>query len=68
MSSRMGLSSARARANASSPHSAWSPAHDALVDAERLSFSSELSVEALASLPDELRSTVSQIAADLYGG
>jgi hypothetical protein len=49
-------------------HSAWSPAHDALVDAERLSFSSEFSVEALASLPDELRSTVSQVAADLYGG
>ncbi|MBL8777181.1 MAG: carotenoid oxygenase family protein [Acidimicrobiales bacterium] len=48
-------------------HSAWSPSHHELVDAERLTFSSELSDEALASLPEELRAAVHEVAAELDG-
>lgn len=48
-------------------HSAWSPAHHDLVDAERLSFTSELTEGALATLPDELQASVHQVAADLDG-
>jgi hypothetical protein len=48
-------------------HSAWSPAHHELVDAERLSFSAELTEAALSSLPDELRSSVHEVAASLDG-
>ncbi len=48
-------------------HSAWSPSHHELVDAERLSFSSELGDEALAALPDELRPAVLEVAAELDG-
>lgn len=46
-------------------HSAWSPAHHELVEAERLTFSSELSDEALASVPEELRAAVHEVAAEL---
>lgn len=48
-------------------HSAWSPAHHELVDAERLSFSAELSAAALGALPDDLRRSVEQVAAELDG-
>lgn len=48
-------------------HSAWSPSHHELVDAERLSFSSELSAEAVAALPEELRAAVHEVAAELDG-
>jgi carotenoid cleavage dioxygenase-like enzyme len=48
-------------------HSAWSPAHHELVDAERLTFSSELSEAALASVPAELRSAVHEVADELDG-
>ncbi|HMS90586.1 MAG TPA: carotenoid oxygenase family protein [Acidimicrobiales bacterium] len=48
-------------------HSAWSPAHHELVEAERLSFSSELTEAALGALPDELRASVHEVAAELDG-
>ena len=48
-------------------HSAWSPAHHDLVEAGRLSFSAELTETALAALPDQLQSSVRQVAAELDG-
>ena len=48
-------------------HSAWSTANHALVDAERLRFSDEVTDEALASLPDELAASVREVAAELDG-
>lgn len=45
-------------------HSAWMPAHDELVDAERLQFSSELTDERLASIPDALHDTIRTVAAE----
>jgi hypothetical protein len=43
-------------------HSAWSPANHDLVDAERLRFSSEVTEESLASVPEELRASVHEVA------
>jgi all-trans-8'-apo-beta-carotenal 15,15'-oxygenase len=43
-------------------HAAWSPAHHDLADAERLRFSSELTEESLASVPEELRASVHEVA------
>ena len=48
-------------------HSAWMPTCDELVDAERLRFSDELSEARLATLDDEQRAVVHQVAADLDG-
>ena len=45
-------------------HSAWMPAFHELVDAERLAFSSELSDEAMASVPVELHEAVRAVAAE----
>jgi hypothetical protein len=45
-------------------HAAWSPANHELVDAERLRFSSELTEESLAAVPDELRASVHEVAAE----
>ncbi len=45
-------------------HAAWSPANHELVDAERLRFSSELTDESLAAVPDELRASVHEVAAE----
>ena len=46
-------------------HSAWSPQYHGLVDAERLRFSDELSDERLAAVPEELRGSVREVAAEL---
>ena len=46
-------------------HSAWSPTHHDLVDAERLTFSSEVTDEALASVPEELRASVWAVVDEL---
>jgi hypothetical protein len=46
-------------------HSAWSPAHHDLVDAERLRFSAEVTDESLAAVPEELRGSVREVAAEL---
>jgi hypothetical protein len=44
-------------------HSAWDPAMPStLADADRLRFSSELTDEVLAPLPDELRASVLAVA------
>ena len=43
-------------------HSAWMPAYDELVDAERLRFSDELSDELMAAIPDELHGTIHDVA------
>lgn len=43
-------------------HAAWSPSHHELVDAERLRFSSEITEASLASVPDELRASVHEVA------
>lgn len=43
-------------------HAAWSPAYHALADAERLRFSSEVTDETLASVPEELRDSVREVA------
>ena len=48
-------------------HSAWSLANHDLVDAERLTFSSELTPEAMAKVPEELRPAVLEVAAELDG-
>jgi len=48
-------------------HSAWMPTCDELADVERLRFSDELSEARLASLDDEQRAVVLQVAADLDG-
>lgn len=48
-------------------HSAWSLANNDLVDAERLTFSSELTPEAMAKVPEELRPAVLEVAAELDG-
>jgi all-trans-8'-apo-beta-carotenal 15,15'-oxygenase len=45
-------------------HSAWSPAMQGLADAERLRFSSEVTEETLASVPEELRASVHDVAAE----
>jgi all-trans-8'-apo-beta-carotenal 15,15'-oxygenase len=45
-------------------HSAWMPAHDELVDAERLRFSDELSDELMASVPVELHDAIHEVAAE----
>lgn len=43
-------------------HSAWSPANHGLADAERLRFSSEVTEEALVSVPEQLRASVREVA------
>jgi hypothetical protein len=43
-------------------HSAWMPAYDDLVDAERLRFSDELSDEVMASVPEELHGAIRDVA------
>ena len=43
-------------------HAAWSPTNHNLVDAERLRFSSEVTEESLASVPEELRASVLEVA------
>jgi hypothetical protein len=43
-------------------HSAWMPAYDALVDADRLRFSHELSPEVMATVPEELHGAVHDVA------
>ncbi|MEZ5240066.1 MAG: hypothetical protein R2716_14300 [Microthrixaceae bacterium] len=43
-------------------HSAWSPAMGGLADAQRLSFSAEVSEESMGDLPDDLRSSVHEVA------
>jgi hypothetical protein len=43
-------------------HAAWSPANHGLAAAERLSFSSEITAEALASIPEELQASVREVA------
>ena len=43
-------------------HSAWMPAYDELVDAERLRFSDELSDELMAAVPDELHGAIRDVA------
>ena len=40
------------------------PAFHELVDAERLSFSDELTPEALAAVPEEFHATLHQVAAE----
>ena len=45
-------------------HSAWMPAYHELAPAERLKFSSELSEARLASVPEELRTSVHHVAAE----
>jgi all-trans-8'-apo-beta-carotenal 15,15'-oxygenase len=45
-------------------HSAWMPAYDELVDADRLEFSDELSDELMASVPDELHDAIHEVAAE----
>jgi hypothetical protein len=45
-------------------HSAWMPAYDELADAERLSFSDELTDERVASVPTELHDFVREVAAE----
>lgn len=45
-------------------HSAWSPTLHGLADAERLRFSDELTDEGLAGLPDDLRTSVREVAAE----
>ncbi len=42
-------------------HSAWSPCVSGLTDAERLRFSSEVTDETLASVPDDLRASVHEV-------
>jgi hypothetical protein len=49
-------------------HSAWMPAHDALVDAERLRFADELGDDLLASVPEDLRATVREVAEEIDEG
>jgi hypothetical protein len=49
-------------------HSAWMPAHDELVDAERLRFADELSDDLLASVPEDLHATVREVAAEIDDG
>ena len=46
-------------------HSAWSPTRHDLVDAERLTFASEVSDEALATVPEELRASVWAVVDEL---
>jgi len=43
-------------------HSAWMPAVDELVDAERLRFADELSGEAMAGVPEELHGLLHEVA------
>jgi hypothetical protein len=43
-------------------HSAWMPAYHELADAERLHFSSELSDERMASVPEEFHPTIHEVA------
>lgn len=43
-------------------HSAWMPAYHELADAERLRFSSELSDERMASVPEEFHASIHEIA------
>ncbi|MEJ5255712.1 MAG: carotenoid oxygenase family protein [Acidimicrobiales bacterium] len=43
-------------------HAAWWPGGDDLVDAQRLRFSSEVTEESLASLPEELQAAVREVA------
>ncbi len=45
-------------------HSAWMPAYHELADAERLHFSSELSDERMASVPEEFHSTIHEVASE----
>ena len=45
-------------------HSAWMPTFHGLADAERLRFSDELSAERMASVPDELHSSIREVAAE----
>jgi all-trans-8'-apo-beta-carotenal 15,15'-oxygenase len=43
-------------------HSAWMPQLSGLVDADRLRFADELSDEAMASVPEELHSSIREVA------
>ena len=43
-------------------HSAWMPAYDELVDAERLRFSDELSDDLMAGIPEELHGAIRDVA------
>ena len=45
-------------------HSAWMPAYHELAPAERLKFSSEITDARLATVPEELRASVHQVAAE----
>lgn len=45
-------------------HAAWTPTYQGLADAERLRFSSELDEGVLGALPDELRASVLDVAAE----
>jgi len=45
-------------------HSAWMPAHDELVGAERLRFSDEITEERLASVPEALHASIRAVAAE----
>lgn len=48
-------------------HSAWSPVMSGLADAERLRFSEEVTDESLAALPEDLRRSVREVAAECDG-
>ncbi len=48
-------------------HSAWMPAYHELPDVERLRFSSEVTPERLASVPEELHALVHEVAAECDG-
>ncbi len=46
-------------------HAAWGPSHHELADADRLRFSAEVNDETLASVPEELRGSVREVAEEL---